>query len=202
MSRAMILSLAGIILSGTGGLVNNIFTAKLPKMAGILTLYLGAAVMLLNVCSFQMCAALFACGIGVTVLLGTGIAGLSADRPDEKKYPVLLFRFILSLILGILAFTITERIRSWIPVRWTVLFICLWIILMDLISISIDDILLFRCFNLQGICLAFTVCYIYMENSVLVFGCFAVINLLMAFGSAVLTGRQQPEPEYRDGETA
>ena len=75
----------------------------------------------------------------------------------------------------------------WIPVRRTVLYIAVWTMLMDLICLAMDDDLLFRCIYLQSICLAFTICYVYMESSVLIFAFFAVINLMMAFGSAVLT---------------
>jgi len=155
--------------------------------------------MLLNVCSFQMCAALFACGVGVTVLLGTGSGGRRPKSSRRGMRGVLLFRAVLSLILGVIAYTVTEKIRMWLPVRRTVLLISIWVIMMDLISLSIDDDLLFRCFYLQGICLSFTLSYIYMENSVLVFGCFAVINLLMAFGGAVLTGGQSPDPAALNG---
>ena len=201
MNRIMIISLAGIILSSAGGLVINIMPAKLPKMAGILTFYLGGSILLLNVCSFQMCAALFACGIGVTVLLGTGFRDpVPEAHPKVHIGPVLIFRFVLSVILGVLAYSITDQIRLWLPVRRTVLFISIWVILSDLISLSIDDDLLFRWFYLQSICLSFTLSYIYMESSVLVFACFAVINLLLAFGGAVLTGRRGGPAEFRTEE--
>ena len=63
---------------------------------------------------------------------------------------------------------------------------------MCLVSLSIEDLMLCRCMHLQAVCLCFTLCYIYMENSVLVFACFTAINLLLAFGSAVLCSESSP----------
>ena len=58
---------------------------------------------------------------------------------------------------------------------------------MSLIGLTLDDDLLSRCIYLQCVCLSFTILYIYMENSVLVFGFLAAINLMMAFGGSVLS---------------
>ena len=66
--------------------------------------------------------------------------------------------------------------------------------MMCLFSLSLDDILIYRCMYLQAVCVSFTITYIYMESSVLVFAFFAAINLLMAFGGSVLS---LPKPENR-----
>ena len=143
--------------------------------------------MLMTSCSFQTCAALLVCGIGTSVLLGTGnlsrdLRGASGPGKENRW-----FRLILAVIFALLSYTLTERIRFWIPVRRTILFAALWITMMSLTGLTLDDDLLFRCIYLQCICLSFTIVYIYMENSVLVFGFFAAINLMMAFGGAVLS---------------
>ncbi len=195
-NHAVLIPIAGLLLSGLGGIILNAFQATLLKLAGVISLYLGGSILLLNVCSFQMSISLLVVGISVTVLLGTGHRGHNWLRSEMKGgiRQTLVFRLLLSLILGVLAFTVTERLRLWIPVRRTVLFAAVWISLMCLLSLSVDDDLLYRCIYLQGICLSFTLIYIYMGSSVLVFACFAAINLLMAFGSAVLTTGKDNSP--------
>ena len=193
MSRTVLIPLVGLILSGMGGLLLIVVQNTLGKLAGLSVLYLGGSVLLLNVCSLQMSISMFVVGISVVALLGTGHRGHRTDdvsADDSRKK--MAFRFLLALILGVLAYTATDMLRMWIPVRRTVLLIVLWISMMNLFSLSLDDDLLFRCVYLQAICLAFTILYVYMESSVLVFACFAVINLLMAFGSAVLTVEKEP----------
>lgn len=187
MNRPELISLAGFVLSGVGILLLNSMLLPIPKLIGLALFYLGGSVLLLNVCSFQMCAALFVCGIGVTVLLFT------ADRerlihpgPIDDVRVLNLFRLILAAMLGVLAYTSADLLQYWIPIRHLILLACIWAVMMGLISLAMDGDLLFRCIYLQSLCIAFTVCYIYMENSVLIFAFFAAINLLMSFGGAVL----------------
>ena len=188
-------SLAGLALSGVGCISINAFPWIRYKLIGLSLFYLGGSLMLLNVCSPQMCAAFFACGVGSTVLLGTGHIAVHAKAPsDEDLIRTSLFRLLLAVVLCILAYMVTLRVRLWIPVRGSVLFVVFSTFMMDLISLSMDDNLLFRCVYLQGICLAFSLCYIYMENSVLVFACFTAINLLMSFGCSLLVSTGSPEP--------
>ena len=180
-------SLAGLALSGAGCIAINAFPWIRYKLIGLSLFYLGGSLMLLNVCSPQICAAFFACGVGSTVLLGTGhTADRSQTDPEADLIQTSLFRLLLAVVLCILAYMVTLRARLWIPVRGSVLFVVFSAFMMDLISLSMDDNLTFRCVYLQGICLAFSLCYVYMENSVLVFACFTAINLLMAFGCSLL----------------
>ena len=74
--------------------------------------------------------------------------------------------------------------------------------MMSLIALTLDDDLLYRCIYLQCICLSFTIVYIYMENSVLVFGFLAAINLMMAFGGAVLSGDRSAAGQDAEEERA
>ncbi len=198
--QATFLPFIGLLLSIAGGIFANVFQTPPIKLIGSIILYFGGSILLLNVSSPQTCAALLICGIGVTVLLGTGNLNLRDIETDQtglkENY---LFRILIAAIFGILAYTLTGRLRLWIPVRRSVLFTSLWVGMISLISLALDDILLFRCIYLQNICLAFTMSYIYIENSVLVFACFSAINLLMAFGSAVLISSQTSEtPERTD----
>ncbi len=163
------------------------------RLLGLFFAYLGGSIMLLTACSFQTCTALFICGVGSAVLLGTGNLGHRTFDVSVKDHRKTVFQIILILMLGIISYTLTEQIRFWIPVRRTVLFVSVWICLMNLIDLALDDTLLNRCIFLQSICLAFTVVYIYMESSILVFACFAAINLLLAFGSAVLNSDSAAE---------
>ena len=187
-------SLAGLAFSGLGFISINAFPRIRYKLIGLSLFYLGGSLMLLNVCSPQMCAAFFACGVGSTVLLGTGHnTDRTQDASDEDLIRTSLFRLLLAVVLCVLAYMVTLRARLWIPVRGSVLFVVFSTFMMDLISLSMDDNLLFRCVYLQGICLAFSLCYIYMENSVLVFACFTAINLLMAFGCSLLVSTGEAE---------
>ena len=174
-------------MSITGIVFLNAMIQPILKLTGLALFYLGGSILLLNVCSFQMCAALLVCGIGVTVLFGT------ADRehfihpePIEDARIMNIFRLILTVMIGILSYTITDLFQYWIPVRRSFLFVCVMAGLMGLISLSLDEDLIFRCMHLQSLCLAFTICYVIMENSVLVFSFFVAINLLMAFGGTVM----------------
>ena len=196
MIRASLISYLGIFLSCMGGVVLNVFFHPLVKLSGLMLLYLGGSVLLLYVCSLQMCLALFICGIGVTVLFGMR----QRENPaayvmfsDHKEW--LVFRLLLSVMLGVLAFTCTALLRYWIPVRQSIQFVTLWIALQGLFSLTLDDEMLFRGMYLQAICLAFTLCYIYMENSILVFAFLAVINLLLAFGGTVLAMKSDKAEE-------
>ena len=178
---------AGIFICAAGGLLVHTAGRAIGKLLGLFILFAGGSIMLMTSCSFQTCAALLVCGIGTSVLLGTGnlsrdLRGASGPAKDNRW-----FRLILAVIFALLSYTLTERIRFWIPVRRTILFAALWITMMSLTGLTLDDDLLFRCIYLQCICLSFTIVYIYMENSVLVFGFFAAINLMMAFGGAVLS---------------
>lgn len=188
MSFELLIPLAGILISSAGCIFVNAFTNLIIKLLGLFLLYFGSAVLLLNVCSPQMCVALLVCGIGTSVLLGTSQWGRLTNIDSESKgQSNLIFRSVLVLMSVILAFTIGDLFHFWIPVRRTILIIVVWIMLLALFSLSLDDNLLPRCIYLQSICLAFTVIYIYMESSVLVFAFFTVINLLMAFGGSVLS---------------
>lgn len=187
MNSLTLISYAGFVLSITGIVFLNAMIRPILKLAGLALFYLGGSVLLLNVCSFQMCTALFVCGIGVTVLFGT------ADRkqfihpePIEDARIINIFRLILTVMIGILSYTITDLFQYWIPVGRSFLFVFVMAGLMGLISLSLDDELIFRCLHLQSLCLAFTICYVIMENSVLVFSFFVAINLLMAFCGTVL----------------
>ena len=188
MNRIPLLSLFGLVLCGAGGVFLNVMFRPILKLAGLFLLYLGGSVMLLNICSFQMCAALVVCGIGVVVLLGSAqrerpVSGRTYENNREWFY----FRLLLSLMLGVVAYTASDLMRFWIPIRSTVLFLSIWIGLMGLFGLSLDDEMLYRCVYLQSLCIVFTVCYIYMENSVLILAFLSVINLLMAFGGTVLS---------------
>ncbi len=187
MTRLTFLPFIGLLLCGAGGIIIYSVSHFFGKMAALAGIYLGGSLMLLNTSSFQMCAALLICGIGCTVLIGTGSREPNAMRPADDVRVHLAFRLLLALVLGVLAYTAMERLRFWIPIRRNILFISLWLCLMSLTGLSMDDDLLYRCIHLQCICLAFTLSYIYLESSVLVFACFAAINLLMAFGCGVLT---------------
>ena len=177
----------GLFLSLAGGVLTNVIQSAPVKLTGTVILYFGGSILLLNVSSPQTCAALLICGIGVSVLLGTGNLNLrDADDDKSRIRDNFAFRLILSIIFAVLAYTVTERLRLWIPVRRTVLFTSLWVVMLSLISLTLDDELLFRCVYMQNICFAFTITYIYIENSILVFACFAAINLLTAFGCAIL----------------
>ena len=157
------------------------------KLLGLFILFAGGSLMLMTSCSFQTCVALLVCGVGTSVLLGTGTLPRNFRMPSGWDRENRWFRIILAVILALLSYTLTERIRFWIPVRGTILCTALWISMMSLIGLTLDDGLLYRCIYLQCICLSFTIIYIYMENSVLVFGFLAAINLMMAFGGAVLS---------------
>ena len=187
MTRMMILPLIGFLLCGIGGVIINSVSHFFAKLFALSGLYLGGSLMLLSTSSFQMCAALLICGIGCTVLIGTENHDPHPLEPADDIKVHTAFRLLLALALGILAYTVSERLRLWIPIRRNILFISVWLCLISLTGLSLDDDLLFRCIHLQCICLAFTLSYIYMESSVLVFACFAAINLLLAFGCGVLT---------------
>ena len=195
MSQAVLIPLMGLILCSAGSLLLNTMTTVLVKLTGLVIFYMGGCVLLLSVCSPQMCAALLVSGIGVAVLLGTS----QRENPDEilGSGPRVnrIFRIVLAVISGILAYTASDALHYWIPVRQTILFVVLWNTLMCLFSLSLDDKLIYRCMYLQAVCVSFTITYIYMESSVLVFAFFAVINLLMAFGGSVLS---LPKPETRE----
>ena len=194
MSQTVLIPLMGMILCSAGALLLNTMTTVLVKLTGLVIFYMGGCVLLLSVCSPQMCAALLVSGIGVAVLLGTS----QRENPDEilESGPRVnrIFRIVLAVISGILAYTASEALHYWIPVRQTILFVVLWNTMMCLFSLSLDDILIYRCMYLQAVCVSFTITYIYMESSVLVFAFFAAINLLMAFGGSVLS---LPKPENR-----
>ena len=194
MSQAVLIPLMGMILCSAGGLLLNTMTTVLVKLTGLVIFYMGGCVLLLSVCSPQMCAALLVSGIGVAVLLGTS----QRENPDEIQESGSrvnrIFRIVLAVMSGILAYTASDALHYWIPVRQTILFVVLWNTMMCLFSLSLDDILIYRCMYLQAVCVSFTITYIYMESSVLVFAFFAVINLLMAFGGSVLS---LPKPENR-----
>ena len=192
-----------MVFCGSGGILMNVMQRPILKLSGLLLLYLGGSIFLLNICSFQMCAALLICGIGAVVLLGTS---LRENLPKEdivgKTRTNLLFRGALAVMTGILSFTASDSIYYWLPVRKTVLFTVLWIAMMCIFSLSLDDEIPFRCIYLQAVCLAFTVTYIYMESSILVFAFFAVINLFMAFGGSVLSmGKTAAPPEQSGNES-
>ncbi len=194
MSQAVLIPLMGMILCSAGALLLNTMTTVLVKLTGLVIFYMGGCVLLLSVCSPQMCAALLVSGIGVAVLLGTS----QRENPDEIQESGSrvnrIFRIVLAVMSGILAYTASDALHYWIPVRQTILFVVLWNTMMCLFSLSLDDILICRCMYLQAVCVSFTITYIYMESSVLVFAFFAVINLLMAFGGSVLS---LPKPENR-----
>lgn len=178
---------AGIFICGIGGLLVHAAGRAIGKLLGLFILFAGGSIMLMTSCSFQTCIALLVCGVGTSVLLGTGNLSRDSRGPSGSGREKRWFRIILAIIFALLSYTLTERIRFWIPVRGTILFTAVWISMMSLIGLTLDDDLLYRCIYLQCICLAFTIIYIYMENSVLVFGFFAAINLMMAFGGAVLS---------------
>ena len=187
MSQALLFPLMGALLCAAGGLLLNIMTAVLVKLMGLVLFYLGGCVLLLSVCSPQMCAALLVSGIGVAVLLGTSQRENPYGIQESGSRVNRIFRIILTMISGVLAYTASDVLHYWIPVRQTVLFVVLWNTMMCLFSLSLDDVLIDRCMYLQAVCVSFTITYIYMEGSVLVFAFFAVINLLMAFGGSVLS---------------
>lgn len=194
MTQASLFSLLGLFLSGAGGMLLNVAPLAFLKLLGLLLLYLGGSVLLLNICSFQMCAALFVCGIGSVVLLWSvqrsNFTDVSLRRIKKEWFA---FRLLLNIMLGVLAYSAMELLRYWVPVRSLNLFVSLWVGLMSIINLNLDDIMLFRCICLQSACLAFTILYIYIENSVLVFAFLAVINLLMAFGGSVLSMEENPD---------
>lgn len=192
MNRLALLPYVGLLLCAVGGMLVNMVVKPIFKLLGLSVLYLGGSVLLLSVCSFQMSAALFVCGIGVTVLLGSALRDNPVPaQPTKALREKFLFRLLLALISGVLSYTASEMLRYWIPVRVTILFISLWISFMGMVSFSLDDVMLYRCICLQSFCLAFTVFYMYMESSVLVFAFFAAINLLLAFcGSVLSMGRR------------
>lgn len=187
MSQTLLIPLMGMFLCAAGGILLNIMPAVLVKLTGLLLFYLGGCVLLLSVCSPQMCAALLVSGVGVSVLLGTSQLENHAGRELPVPRVNLFFRIVLALISGILAYTASDILHYWLPVRQTILFVVLWNTLLCLFSLSLDDVLIYRCIYLQSVCISFTITYIYMEGSVLVFAFFAVINLLMAFGGSVLS---------------
>ena len=194
MNQVLLIPLMGVLLCIAGGILQNVMTLMLGKLTGLILYYLGGCVLLLNVCSPQMCAALLVSGIGVTVLLGTSRReDTEAVESIQGPRINLIFRTLLALICGILAYTASVTLHYWIPVRQTILFVVLWNSLMCLFSLSLDDDLLSRCIYLQSVCVSFTITYIYMESSVLVFAFFAVINLLTAFGGSVLAMRNPAE---------
>ena len=194
MSQAVLIPLMGMILCSAGGLLLNTMSTVLVKLTGLVIFYMGGCVLLLSVCSPQMCAALLVSGIGVAVLLGTSQRENPYEIQESGPRVNRIFRIVLAVISGILAYTASEALHYWIPVRQTILFVVLWNTMMSLFSLSLDDILIYRCMYLQAVCVSFTITYIYMESSVLVFAFFAAINLLMAFGGSVLS---LPKPENR-----
>ena len=190
---------AGLLICSAGAFIVHMLKGRIAKAAGLFLIYLGGSILLLTACSFQTCLALLVCGIGSAVLLGTGIpenqdAGRSGPDENSRK----IFSSVLMLMLGLVSFTLTDQIRFWIPVRRTVLFAAVWVCIMALIDLAMEDDLLYRSIYLQCICLSFTMVYIYMESSILVFACFAAINLLMAFGSSILTSGRIDEKEERE----
>ncbi|MBR6088385.1 MAG: hypothetical protein IKP86_00530 [Anaerolineaceae bacterium] len=200
MNRAELIQICGVVLFIAGGSLLNIFLSVPAKLGGLLTLYLGAAVLLLRICSLQMCLALAICGVGVTILfLSVPRGSLMQDHHEADRRVYLWFRVLLAFVSGVLAYTAVELLRFWIPVRQTVLFPAVYVMLAGLISLSLDDTMLYRCICLQSVCLAFTITYIFTESSVLVFAFFTVINLLLAFGGSVLSMGSAPE-EHEAGE--
>lgn len=190
------LPISGMVLCIAGGLLQMLMFRPSAKLVGVILIYLGGSVLLLNICSFQMCGALFVCGIGAAVLMGISlrehpIALKTAENTRER----VLFRLLLCIILGILSYTASEALRYWIPVHISILFVSIWISLIALLTLSYENEMLYRCIYLQLLCFAFTLCYIYMENSVLVLAFLSVLNLLLAFGSSVLSMGGKPEQQ-------
>lgn len=191
-----LLPVLGLVLCAAGVLIQTLMFRPAAKLAGLVLLYLGGSVLLLNVCSFQMCGALFVCGIGAAVLLGTSlrehpILPQEAETTREQR----LFRLLLCLILCILSYSSSEVLRYWIPVHISILFVSLWTSLVSLLTLSYENKMLFRCICLQSLCFSFTLCYIYMENSIFVLAFLSALNLLLAFGSSVLSMGGKPEQQ-------
>lgn len=182
------LPVLGLILCAAGVLIQILMVRPAVKLSGLILLYLGGSVLLLNTCSFQMCGALFVCGIGATVLMRTSLREHPiTPKEAENTRERVIFRLLLCLILGLLAYTSSEVLRYWIPIHISILFVCLWVSLVSLLALSYETEMLFRCICLQSLCFAFTLCYIYMDNSVLVSAFLSALNLLLAFGSSVLS---------------
>lgn len=192
---------AGLLFCSAGAFIVHTLEKRIAKSLGLFLIYLGGSILLLTACSFQTCLALLVCGIGSAVLLGTGNSeNQDAARSGGAESRRRIFSVILLLMLGLVSYTLTEQIRFWIPVRQTVLFAAVWVCLMALIDLSMADDLQYRSIYLQCVCLSFTMVYIYMESSILVFACFAAINLLMAFGSSILTSGRIDEKEEREAD--
>ena len=182
------LPVIGLLVCILGELFMNLMIKPVLRLSGLILLYLGGSILLLSVCSFQMCAALFVCGIGCTVLMGTALREnpviLKSENNSRLRFA---FRLLFCLIPGILAYTASELLRYWLPVHFLILTISLWTGIMCLFNLAIEDELFYRCIWLQSFCFAFTLCYVYMENSVLIVAFLAAINLLISFGCTILS---------------
>ena len=187
MNQVELITRLGLAAGIIGAVLIAVIMRKEVKLLGLALLYLGGSSLLLNVCSFQICAALFVCGIGVVVLFWSAVRETSEFILSIKNNIIqIIFRFTITFVLGLLTYTSMKLLRFWIPVSQPVLFLCLFVSLVSLVSLALNDTLLYRCIYLQSLCLSFTICYVFIENSTLVFASFSAINLLMSFCGSVL----------------
>ena len=163
--------------------------------------YVGVVLLFVRIFSIQIILSVFLLGLMGAAILGTDQVNLRdriAIRPIFTSARI--FRFLMSVIIAILIFSIEPKIAVWIPIPDSILFCSLFLIVMGLFTFSLSPLLLNRFLGILNLFLGFQIVYMLLEESILVFGFLTAINLLISLLGSYLMSTQWKEPLPEDSE--
>ncbi len=174
-------------------LVNQDVEERRYSVLAYILHYIGAVLLLVRIFSPQILFILFITGFAGGLILGTEHVNWQAPIRMPDITPGLLFRAVFSLVLWVMILSIEPRIAVWIPIPDSILFSSLWMIVMGIAIIGLNDDHFMMFLGLLLVFFGFELVYILLEDSSLVFGFLTAINLLIALSGAYVLIRPEKD---------
>lgn len=157
------------------------------RMIGFLMVYLGGVLLLLRICTLQVLAGLLVSGLAGIITLSIGHIQFSEPVVIHRQGISLISDYLTAFALLLLAYAVERKLRLWIPVPDSLLLSSLYLFFCSLKSLITSFTLTDGFIHISCILFAFTMIYLLLETSTLVFACLIAINLLIAFIGAYIT---------------
>ncbi len=187
-----------ITFAGLAILVNQDPRERRLSILAYILLYIGTVFLLFRIFSVQILFILFLTGLAGGMILGTDHIDLHAGIHRPAITPGILFMAVFGSVLWVMVLSIEPRIAVWIPVPDSVLFSALWMIVVGIAAISLNDDHFQLFLGLLLVFFGFELVYILLEDSSLVFAFLTAINLLIALAGAYVLSKPEDDPEISE----
>lgn len=168
------------------------------NLIALFCIYIGGTFLLIRISTPQQLVSIVITGFACAVVLGEKV---NLTKPPVTLPPLTaktIFRGLLTLITCLFAFLAEKSFSKWLPIPDSILFAALVLFSGGFFIIILEYDFLISSIGLITMFFGFQMVYMLLESSILVFGFFTGINLLLALIGGILSSSRNTHETAKD----